>query len=85
MIDQPNLETQRLRLRPLELKDARLIHEAAGSRDIADTMISIPHPYPEGEAEQYVTRQLSERKTGDAVTFIIQGKTNGSFYGFMDS
>ena len=84
MIDQPNLETRRLRLRPLELKDAPLIHKAASSRDISDTMISIPHPYPEGEAEQYVTKQISERKTGQAVAFIIQNKTNGSFYGLIE-
>jgi len=60
MIEQPVLETPRLRMRPLERSDTSAIQHAASARKIADTMISLPHPYPAGEAERYVAKQQAE-------------------------
>jgi hypothetical protein len=59
MIEQPVIETSRLRLRPVELSDASAIQIAACARDIVDTMISLPHPSPPGEGEQYIVRRNS--------------------------
>ena len=42
---QLSLRTERLRLRPFIAEDAEAIHQLAGARDLADTAISIPHPY----------------------------------------
>ncbi|MCP3849095.1 MAG: GNAT family N-acetyltransferase [Gammaproteobacteria bacterium] len=84
MIEQPVLETMRLRLRPLELFDSPAIQKAAGAREIADTMISVPHPYPAGEAERYVVRQQSEREAGRTATFTIEQKTEGWFCGLVE-
>lgn len=47
-------------LRPLSHADAASIQTAASVHAVADTMISIPHPYPNGEAERYVSRQIAE-------------------------
>jgi hypothetical protein len=47
MLSQPTLEAERLSLRPLAFADASWIQKVASVRQIADTMISIPHPYPE--------------------------------------
>ncbi len=74
----------RLRLRPLELFDSPAIQKAAGAREFADTMISIPHPYPAGEAERYVVRQQSEREAGRTATFTIEQKTEGWFCGLVE-
>jgi ribosomal-protein-alanine N-acetyltransferase len=42
------LRTERLTLRPLAAQDAAPLARIAGDRSIADTMISVPHPfYPE--------------------------------------
>jgi ribosomal-protein-alanine N-acetyltransferase len=60
MLSQPQLETERLSLRPLTFADASWIQKVASVRQIADTMISIPHPYPDGEAERYISKQISE-------------------------
>ena len=76
MIEQPVLKTLRLRLRPLKLSDASAIQKAASARKIADTMISLPHPYPAGEAERYVARQLDERKTGRGQRILDRRKIN---------
>ena len=78
------LETPRLRLRPLEQSDASAIQKAAGAREIADTMISLPHPYPAGEAERYAIRQQSERESGRSVTFTIEQKAEGEFCGLIE-
>jgi ribosomal-protein-alanine N-acetyltransferase len=84
MIEQAILKTPRLRLRPLKLSDALAIQKAASARKIADTMISLPHPYPPGEAERYVARQQNERKTGRSVTFAIEQQAEGLFCGLVE-
>jgi hypothetical protein len=62
MLSQPQLETKRLSLRPLTFADASWIQKVASVRQIADTMISIPHPYPDGEAERYISKQILSLK-----------------------
>lgn len=84
MIRQPVLETLRFRLRPIELADAAEIQKAAEAREVSDTMISIPHPYPDGEAERYVTRQQAERNIGRSATFVIELKADGRFRGVVE-
>lgn len=81
---QPVLETSRLRLRPPELPDAPAIQRSAAVREIADTMISLPHPYPDGEAERYIVQQQLEREAGDCVVFAIEQKVEGGFYGLVE-
>jgi RimJ/RimL family protein N-acetyltransferase len=83
-MDQFVLETPRLRLRPLELSDASAIQKAASAREIADTMISLPHPYPAGEAERFIIRQQSEREAGRSVTISIEQKPEGWFCGLIE-
>ena len=84
MIEQPVIETQRLRLRPLDASDAPAIQRAAGAREIADTMISLPHPYPDGEAERYMARQRAERQAGRSVTFAIDQLAQGALGGLVE-
>ena len=84
MIEQPVLETLRLQLRPLELSDSLEIQKAAGIREIADTMISLPHPYPVGEAERYIFQKQNEREAGSSVTFIIDKKEEKGFCGLIE-
>ena len=84
MIGQSVLETQRLRLRPVKSSDAEVIQKAASTREIADTMISLPHPYPDGEAERYILRQQAEQKKGQSVTFIIEKKVGERFCGVIE-
>ncbi len=84
MIEQTVHKTPRLKLRPIRRSDSSAIQKAASSRKIADTMISLPHPYPVGEAEQYIARQQTERKTGNSVTFIIEQLADGWFCGLVE-
>ncbi|MEO1148401.1 MAG: GNAT family N-acetyltransferase [Cyanobacteria bacterium J06638_22] len=77
------LETTRLILRPLSLIDAPSIQAVASNCAIADTMISIPHPYPDGEAERYIRTQLAERDAGQAFPFVIEHKPDKGFSGMI--
>ncbi|KAM3094179.1 GNAT family N-acetyltransferase [Phormidesmis sp. 146-12] len=78
------LQTERLILRPLTCGDVAFIQAVAGVREIADTMISIPHPYPDDEARQYVARQLAEFEAGYSVTFVIERKGDPALSGIIE-
>jgi len=84
VINQSTLETPRLQLRPLELSDTSAIQKAASAREIADTMISLPHPYPAGEADRYVARLAAERDAGHSVAFAIDQQVEGAFCGLVE-
>jgi len=84
MLAQPTLETARLILRPLVLADAPAIQDAASIREVADAMISVPHPYPDGEAERYVKKQISEFEAGHSVAFVIERKPEKTFCGMIE-
>lgn len=84
MFSQPILKTERLILRPLTFTDASSIHDIASDRRIADTTISIPHPYPKGEAERYIKKQIEEGKANFAFTFAIESKSEQKLQGIME-
>ena len=84
MIEQAVLKTPQLRLRPLKLSDVPAIQKAASKRPISDTMISIPHPYPDGEAERYLVRQQAEQKAGLSYAFAIEQHAKAGFCGLVE-
>ena len=45
MKEQPMLTTARLILRPYVPSDAKELQRLIGDRAVADTMLSVPHPY----------------------------------------
>ena len=84
MIEQPVLDTLRLLLRPVEIFDSLDIQKSAGKREIADTMISLPHPYPIGGAERYIARMQKEREADISVAYIIEKKVENEFCGLIE-
>ncbi len=48
------LYSENVYLRPFELHDADKVRELAGEYAIAKTTLSIPNPYPEGVAEEFI-------------------------------
>jgi ribosomal-protein-alanine N-acetyltransferase len=67
----PALRTTRLVLRPFVAADAPIVQAFAGARAIADTTLSIPHPYPEGGAAAWIASHADARARGLAVQYAI--------------
>jgi ribosomal-protein-alanine N-acetyltransferase len=65
------LHTERLLLRPLESKDAVAVHRLASAAEIADTTLTIPHPYPFHAAVEWIDRGHKEWKAETAFIFAI--------------
>jgi RimJ/RimL family protein N-acetyltransferase len=78
-----HLETDRLILRPPSLDDAPRIRELAGHREIAATTINIPHPYPEGAAEEFIENVRAAHDEGRGYTFAITRKTDHLLVGMI--
>ena len=67
----PTIETERLTLRPFRLSDATDVQRLAGERDIADTTMTIPHPYEDGMAEEWIAGEEAACNNGKSMTLAI--------------
>ena len=81
MSEQPILETPRLTLRPFGAADASLVQTFAGTREIADTTLSIPHPYPNGAAAVWIATHQPAWEAGTSVTYAITVRDTGTLVG----
>jgi ribosomal-protein-alanine N-acetyltransferase len=81
MADRPELRTDRLLLRPFILADAPVVQRLAGDRDIASTTLSIPHPYEDGMAEQWINTLQEGFERGEFVNFAIVLLADGALIG----
>ncbi len=70
-MDRPTLRTERLVLRPCRASDAPRVRELAGEREVADSTLTIPHPYPDGEAEAWIAMQEPAFRLGEMAVFAI--------------
>lgn len=71
MSEQPVLRTTRLLLRPFGFDDALSVQLLAGAREVADTTLHIPHPYPAGAAEQWIATHPATWEAGTGVTYAV--------------
>lgn len=67
----PELHTARLILRAFRLEDAAAVQRLAGDRAIADTTISVPHPYRLDQAQAWIARLATDWEEGRSVGFAI--------------
>ena len=81
MSARPTLVTPRLVLRPFTLDDAPEVRRLAGAREVADTTLHIPHPYPEGAAEQWIGGQAEAHQAGTDATFAIVRRVGQTLIG----
>ncbi len=84
-VDQrPTIETRRLRLRPFVLADAARVQQLAGHADVAATTAYVPHPYPDGAAEEWIGEHAENFQRGYAVQFAIVLKATDELVGCID-
>jgi RimJ/RimL family protein N-acetyltransferase len=77
MPSQPTLRTERLLLRPFRLEDASVVQQLAGAREVADTTLTIPHPYLDGIAEAWIDTHMDAWERRERVTFAITSEADG--------
>lgn len=78
---QPTLTTPRLILRPFIDDDAFDVERLAGMREIADTTLNIPHPYPHGGAAAWINAHRPAWEDGSNATFAIVAKESAGLAG----
>jgi RimJ/RimL family protein N-acetyltransferase len=77
----PTLLTTRLLLDAFDLGDAAELQRLAGAREIADTTLSIPHPYELDHALAWIGQQRREAVRGRAINFAIRLRPSGPLIG----
>ena len=77
----PILKTARLILRPFSLADAPAVQRLAGAFAVADTTLNIPHPYPEGLAEQWIASQDETYAQGMGINWAVVLQERGELCG----
>lgn len=65
------LETPRLWLRWLRASDASAVAAFASLAEVAAMTASIPHPYPQGEAERFILKARATTAAGNALILGI--------------
>lgn len=77
----PTLRTARLLLGTFDLEDAPELQRLAGAREIADTTLSIPHPYDLDHALAWIGQQRREAVRGRATNFAVRLLPEGRLIG----
>ncbi len=82
---QPLRSTPRLTLRALTPEDVPAVARMAGRREIADTTISIPHPYSEEQARDWIGRLAESAGSGKELVFgVVRGSALVGVAGLRD-
>lgn len=81
---QPVITTPRLVLRPWTEDDASGLRDLAGRREIADTMISVPHPFQEDYARSWIAGHGASFARGEAVHCAVTLASNGALTGAIE-
>ncbi|MBC8180786.1 GNAT family N-acetyltransferase [candidate division KSB1 bacterium] len=77
----PTLKTERLILRPFILDDAKDVQRLAGNFFIAKTTLTIPHPYEDGMAEEWIGIHQKDYEEGTQIIFAIVSQENNQLLG----
>jgi RimJ/RimL family protein N-acetyltransferase len=72
----PTLRTARLLLNPFAMEDAAAVQKLAGDYEVYRSTLTIPHPYPDGAAEKWIARHLSEFLEGRHLTLAVRRPDN---------
>jgi ribosomal-protein-alanine N-acetyltransferase len=78
------LNTERLILRPFTPSDVSEVQRMAGDPLVAATTLNIPHPYPDGGAEEWIAQHSKWCSEGVCYTFAIEENLTAKLLGCVD-
>ncbi len=81
MKEQPTLTTERLILRPYFLSDAKDMQCLISDYAVVDTLLTVPHPYLDGMAEDWISKRQNIFEEGKGVSFAITHREQGYLIG----
>ncbi len=76
MPQRPTLQTTRLLLRPFTPDDAPTVQQLINNREIASNTLSIPYPYENGMAAQWIAGHNEAYENGTHVYAIVRKADN---------
>jgi len=82
-MEQPVLHSERLTLRPFTLSDASAVEHYAGAFEVAEHTLNIPHPYPEGMAQRWISSHAAHLEAGDSASFALVLNGEDHIFGGM--
>ncbi|MBN2011787.1 GNAT family N-acetyltransferase [candidate division KSB1 bacterium] len=77
----PVLQTKRLILRAFKMNDAPVVQFLAGDFAIADTTSTIPHPYPNGAAEDWISTHETDLLMDRGIDWAIARRQDSCLIG----
>jgi ribosomal-protein-alanine N-acetyltransferase len=77
----PTIETDRLLLRAFNLSDSKEVQRLAGDKKVAEVTATIPHPYPDGVAEEWIKNHQADYSEGTNVCWAIELKADRKLIG----
>jgi len=78
---QPTLTSARLCLRPFALTDARDVQRLAGDKRVALAATTIPHPYPDGAAQAWISTHAESFENMREANFAVTLREGGTLVG----
>jgi ribosomal-protein-alanine N-acetyltransferase len=82
-MNQSEIETPRLLLRPLMKQDAGDVQALAGNENVSQTTLNIPHPYKTSTAVKWISTHADAWKNRTGVTCAIVEKSSNDLVGVV--
>src|ERR1700712_3362624 len=73
----PTLATERLPLRPVAPGDAENLHRLLNDWEVCRTLQTVPFPYPQQVARDWLASTIIDRREGRAFHLAITGQEEG--------
>lgn len=78
---QPTLPGARILIRPARAEDAARIQLLLDDQEVAKQTLTIPHPYPEGEAVRWIATHAEGWRAGKMLTWAIARRDDDQLIG----
>ncbi len=81
LTQQPIIQSERLILRKFLIEDAPVVQNLVNDKRIAEPTENIPHPYPDGLADEWINSHQQKWEEGKLASFAITLKSNQMLMG----